>query len=104
MITYAQRLLNTASQLPPEIALTIAQEDPSQPLNTPALRNACRQLLYTCRSCNQQFGWQDMEPDTNTLLCPDCYDKAGMENAHNDGHHTTQSNPDCHYCTAEGRV
>lgn len=31
-------------------------------------------------------------------LCLLCYDEAGLENAHNDGHHAEESDQTCHYC------
>lgn len=36
-----------------------------------------------------------------TDLCQDCYDEAGMENAHSDGHHINDPKPDCPWCQEE---
>lgn len=58
------------------------------------LRNA----RVKCRGCDQRFRAIDL--DMSTRMCEECFDAAGLENEHNDGHHDDNPDPGCPWCTA----
>lgn len=49
-----------------------------------------------CASCNVRT-WKD-RIDASTGLCEACYEEAGLENEHSDGHHEVNPNPECPDC------
>ena len=59
--------------------------------------------LATCRDCGKRTH-SSIDGCVDVRLCRSCFDAAGMENAHFDGHHTDEADADCKYCKNEGRV
>jgi hypothetical protein len=56
-------------------------------------------MSRTCNCCQRSFNARVLRSDINDL-CEACYDEAGFENAHNDGHHDTNADEGCHVCSA----
>jgi len=56
--------------------------------------------IYTCRGCGKRtrVGFEDDVDAYNLELCYECWEDAGLENDHSDGHHSEVSNPDCRWC------
>lgn len=52
---------------------------------------------YTCSSCKHLTRTTDNDA-ANCNLCALCYEEAGLENAHSDGHHKTEVEPLCYQC------
>ena len=52
---------------------------------------------YECRSCGKQTR-DTGEGEVSARLCLSCWNAAGLENEHNDGHHEGNPNPDCPMC------
>ena len=62
-----------------------------QPATT---RDGRRVLIYGyCRECGTRIN--PFGPDNNERLCPDCFELAGIENEHTDGHHANGCPSDC---------
>lgn len=57
---------------------------------------------YACLDCGKRT--RSTGDEGGTRLCKDCFDKAGLENAHADGYHDAAPCADCPACKAEGRV
>lgn len=57
-----------------------------------------RTRMVDCPDCRQRRAAPSY--DRGTPLCEACYDDAGMENAHSDGHHADAFHPDCPGCRA----
>jgi hypothetical protein len=58
-----------------------------------------------CGDCGRTFA-DSTKRDNNQTLCPDCYDRAGYENAHVDGYHKADAEgpqEDCPMCRSEQR-
>lgn len=56
-----------------------------------------------CGVCGRKFA-DSTRRDSNESVCPDCFEKAGYENAHNDGHHAVDQEgfqQDCPACQDE---
>jgi len=49
-----------------------------------------------CRGCGK-LTWKEYEA-TQSGLCTTCFNDAGMENEHNDGHHDESPDPACRFC------
>jgi hypothetical protein len=52
-----------------------------------------------CQGCGRKFA--DSTEDSTEALCPSCYDMAGRENAHADGYHRDEIDPECPSCQQE---
>lgn len=55
--------------------------------------------MFKCQDCGKLT--HDSTFTGLGTMCRDCYDDAGMENEHSDGHHAEQANPDCKRCVEE---
>ncbi len=55
---------------------------------------------YTCRICKKRTR-ETGQCESNVELCAACYDYAGWENAHNDGHGDGMGSEDCPVCAEE---
>jgi hypothetical protein len=56
---------------------------------------------FYCYSCERRKLISEWDRDSNGVdLCMVCYEEAGLENEHQDGHHT-ELVPGCPMCTAE---
>jgi len=53
--------------------------------------------VYTCRCCNKQTR-ETGDGESGVQLCLPCYDLAGLENEHNDRHHSGTTDADCDWC------
>lgn len=53
-----------------------------------------------CADCGRKFA-DSTRRDSNDTLCPDCYEIAGLENAHVDGDHDGAPSETCPMCQAE---
>lgn len=68
---------------------------------------ACAQLVVTY-DCPMRCG-RKLDPSNKDALgvelCPQCYDEAGLENAHSDGHHEGPDEyvPECPDCQERGK-
>jgi hypothetical protein len=63
-------------------------------------RNSCfsgLNAIANCRDCGKRTH-SSIDGCVDIRLCRDCYDAAGMKNAHFDGHHDTVRENDCKYC------
>lgn len=53
--------------------------------------------VYVCLGCGKRTR-ETGSSESNVELCIDCYDDAGMENEHDDGHHDDNPHSDCRWC------
>ena len=56
--------------------------------------------VYTCKDCKKRTR-ETGSCESNVGLCLACYDAAGLENEHTDGHHEDRAHPDCLDCETE---
>ena len=56
---------------------------------------------FSCVACGKKT--RKTGKNDSTELCNKCYDMAGMENEHNDGHHNANFNPKCPDCVREDK-
>lgn len=54
--------------------------------------------MFKCQDCGKLT--HDSTYTGLGTMCRDCYDDAGIENEHSDGHHDDVANPDCKDCNA----
>jgi recombinational DNA repair protein RecR len=59
---------------------------------------AARRAMLPCQECGELH--KATRLDSSTGLCEKCYDLAGMENEHSDGHHDGAPNSECPDCLA----
>ena len=56
----------------------------------------------TCPVCEKKIGNSKVERENryynNTKLCSKCFEEAGLENDHQDGHHDGEFNDECPMC------
>lgn len=52
---------------------------------------------YVCECCGKRTR-ETGSCESNVGLCLTCYDEAGLENEHEDGHHDAEPHADCPYC------
>lgn len=53
--------------------------------------------MTTCRVCGKRTH-SSIDGATDIQLCRECYEKAGLENEHSDGHHAGLPNKNCREC------
>ena len=58
---------------------------------------------YTCAACGKRT-LDTGRDEAGVGLCIACYDAAGHENAHYDGHHAETPEPACPLCQQEGKT
>jgi len=56
--------------------------------------------VYVCTSCGMRTR-ETGSGESDVELCVGCYDDAGLENEHSDGHHEDNPHPDCGACQAD---
>lgn len=54
---------------------------------------------YLCLGCGKKTR-ETGEGESDCELCRDCYEKAGLENEHNDGHHQDKKIVNCIKCNS----
>ena len=59
--------------------------------------------VYTCRDCGKDTRATG-QGEEGVELCRHCYEDAGMENEHNDGHHDGNPQANCRQCQAKAEV
>lgn len=59
---------------------------------------------YVCKCCGKRTRAIGNKDNEFVRLCVKCYDEAGMENAHADGHHKNNPNYECPICKTEGKL
>jgi hypothetical protein len=65
--------------------------------------------IVACTTCGRRFqshtsdGAGPFRP-AESILCPACWEAAGMENEHSDGHHRDQPNGACEACRNEATI
>ena len=91
-MTYTQHTRDQALILMMATLGTDAQPTPAMAARV----RASRFMLLPCQECGELHAAASL--DGSTGLCEKCYDLAGMENEHSDGHHADNPNPDCADC------
>jgi len=55
--------------------------------------------VYECRCCGKRTR-ETGSGESGSGLCADCFNDAGLENEHSDGHHDDEPKPGCPQCNA----
>ena len=81
-----------------------AQRRRVRALDLEILRDACRAMTYTSRSCGEQRPADARTPDAlGCELCKACYGRGPLENEHADSHHADEPCPDRPDCMEAAR-
>jgi hypothetical protein len=87
---------NPDGSLPANEAVALAAYGRATSPETAALISQARAQIVPCADCGGPYPAKHIDPSTG--LCEPCYHRAGLENSHADGHHTTDPHPQCPDC------
>jgi hypothetical protein len=87
---------NPDGTLPADEAVALAAYGRATNPETAALISQARAQVVPCADCGEPRPAKHIDPSTG--LCGPCYDRAGLENSHADGHHATDPDPECPDC------
>lgn len=87
---------NPDGTLPANEAVALAAYGRATNPDTAALISQARAQIVACADCGEPHPAKHIDPSTG--LCGPCYDRAGLENAHSDGHHANEPDPECPDC------